>query len=290
MKIIKKLLLGLSALALFACADISENSTQSENEKGKVKISLAEISQRTALPSNPTAFESLTLKYKSSDTESDYETLKTWSANDEKSVSLAAGKYDFYLEGNFSSTIYSGTLSKQTVETGKTTNLAFTLYLANFGESNGSLNVNLALDESVKAVKAALYAESDLTSAKKGFETESLTIAESKVVYSKESVPAGTWILIFDLYSDEGATAKIKSFYEAVNIASSLNSTSTVNAKSFATTNYEKYYSALPSELKSVLGAHVTDVAIPFRLQIMQTKLQKHILKIGTVLNTQRCD
>ena len=235
----RKILSAFAAITtlLFASCSSFSNDEQTEEITGTnayVKISLAD-SSRMALPvvSSAEEFTRFTLigttatagaapvsetTWESSGTESAY--AKMTAAN----IAVTVGaSYTFTLAAEKGGAKWQGSTAK-TIAQG-TNSLSFSLELASIStEGTGSLSVTLTVPDVVKAVDAALKnpAEtSTLTS-----EGASLSIAESKAVYTRSGIASGNYVLVFTLYGDTAKTLKLGEWREYAGIADGLASTS----------------------------------------------------------------
>ena len=234
MKNILKLFIGLILFVMFSCHNItnSEQETLETNNHAYISISLNE-NARTVLPQSADFEKDFELSFELQGQQEgkDLQTIKKWTATTEKtaytlmtedtSVLINTGLWNFELSvQKAGQKVLFGTLEEITIQTGTNT-LNFGT-LQNITSGNGSVSVALSFAQEgrVQAVQGGLY-NLDGT-ALEGFEKESLTITtsdKSDVLYNKENVPCGTYLVKFELFSDKEASEPMNVYTEIVQVA-----------------------------------------------------------------------
>ena len=225
-----KLLIGLFLIMTFSCQN--SNAPQQENDD-KAYLSIAfSNNARTILP-QILAFEDdfeLSFELKGKQDGKDFQTLKKWTASDSKtayalmtedtSVLINTGLWNFELTAQKDKQIvFEGSLEKE-IKAGKNTLDFGTLQKVTNGNGKVSIELSFAQDGRVQAVQGGLY-NLDGTILE-GFEKENLTITtgeKSVVLYKKDSVPCGTYLVKIELFSDEDAAVSMNVFTEIVQVA-----------------------------------------------------------------------
>lgn len=234
MKNILKLFSGLILFVMFSCHNItnSEQETLETNNHAYISISLNE-NARTVLPQSADFEKDFELSFELQGQQEgkDLQTIKKWTGTAEKtaytlmtedaSVLINTGLWNFELSvQKAGQKVLFGTLEEITIQAGTNT-LNFGT-LQNITSGNGSVSVALSFAQEgrVQAVQGGLY-NLDGT-ALEGFEKESLTITtsdKSDVLYNKENVPCGTYLVKFELFSDKEATKTMNVYTEIVQVA-----------------------------------------------------------------------
>ena len=234
MKNILKLFIGLILFVMFSCHNItnSEQETLETNNHAYISISL-NGNARTVLPQSADFEKDFELSFELQGQQEgkDLQTIKKWTATTEKtaytlmtedaSVLINTGLWNFELSvQKAGQKVLFGTLEEITIQTGTNT-LNFGT-LQNITSGNGSVSVALSFAQEgrVQTVQGGLY-NLDGT-ALEGFEKESLTITtsdKSDVLYNKENVPCGTYLVKFELFSDKEATKTMNVYTEIVQVA-----------------------------------------------------------------------
>ena len=234
MKNILKLFIGLILFVMFSCHNItnSEQETLETNNHAYISISL-NGNARTVLPQSADFEKDFELSFELQGQQEgkDLQTIKKWTATAEKtaytlmtedtSVLINTGLWNFELSvQKAGQKVLFGTLEEITIQTGTNTLNFGTLQKLTSG--NGSVFVALSFAQvgRVQAVQGGLY-NLDGT-ALEGFEKESLTITTSEksdVLYNKENVPCGTYLVKFELFSDKEATKTMNVYTEIVQVA-----------------------------------------------------------------------
>ena len=234
MKNILKLFIGLILFVMFSCHNItnSEQETSATNNHAYISISINE-NARTVLPQSADFEKDFELSFELQGQQEgkDLQTIKKWTATTEKtaytlmtedaSVLINTGLWNFELSvQKAGQKVLFGTLEEITIQAGTNT-LNFGT-LQNITSGNGSVSVALSFAQEgrVQAVQGGLY-NLDGT-ALEGFEKESLIITtsdKSDVLYNKENVPCGTYLVKFELFSDKEATKTMNVYTEIVQVA-----------------------------------------------------------------------
>ena len=234
MKNILKLFIGLILFVMFSCHNItnSEQETLETNNHAYISISL-NGNARTVLPQSADFEKDFELSFELQGQQEgkDLQTIKKWTATTEKtaytlmtedaSVLINTGLWNFELSvQKAGQKVLFGTLEEITIQTGTNT-LNFGT-LQNLTSGNGSVSVALSFPQEgrVQAVQGGLY-NLDGT-ALEGFEKESLTITtsdKSDVLYNKENVTCGTYLVKIELFSDKEASEPMNVYTEIVQVA-----------------------------------------------------------------------
>ena len=234
MKNILKLFIGLILFVMFSCHNItnSEQETLETNNHAYISISL-NGNARTVLPQSADFEKDFELSFELQGQQEgkDLQTIKKWTGTAEKtaytlmtedaSVLINTGLWNFELSvQKAGQKVLFGTLEEITIQAGTNT-LNFGT-LQNITSGNGSVSVALSFAQEgrVQAVQGGLY-NLDGT-VLEGFEKESLIITtsdKSVVLYNKENVPCGTYLVKFELFSDKEATKTMNVYTEIVQVA-----------------------------------------------------------------------
>ena len=229
-KIIKVIFMGLFLVMTLSCQNVN-TSLQENDDKAYLYIALTN-NERTVLPQIITFENDLEISFelKGSLEGKDLQTLKKWTASDSKtsytlmtedsSVLINAGFWKFELTAQKNEQIvFTGSLEKE-IKVGKNILDFGTLKKVTSGKGKVYIELSFAQDGKVQVVQGGLY-NLDGT-ALEGFEQEFLTIATNEknaVLYEKESVPCGTYLVKFELFSDKEATEVMNVYTEIVQVA-----------------------------------------------------------------------
>ena len=234
MKNILKLFIGLILFVMFSCHNItnSEQETLETNNHAYISISL-NGNARTVLPQSADFEKDFELSFELQGQQEgkDLQTIKKWTATAEKtaytlmtedtSVLINTGLWNFELSvQKAGQKVLFGTLEEITIQTGTNTLNFGTLQKLTSGNGSVFVALSFAQEGRVQAVQGGLY-NLDGT-ALEGFEKESLTITTSEksdVLYNKENVPCGTYLVKFELFSDKEATKTMNVYTEIVQVA-----------------------------------------------------------------------
>ncbi len=222
--------MGLFLVMTLSCQNVN-TSLQENDDKAYLYIALTN-NERTVLPQILTFENDLEISFelKGSLEGKDLQTLKKWTSSDSKtsyalmtedsSVLINAGFWKFELTAQKNEQIvFTGSLEKE-IKAGKNILDFGTLQKVTSGKGKVSIELSFAQDGKVQVVQGGLY-NLDGT-ALEGFEQEFLTIATNEknaVLYEKESVPCGTYLVKFELFSDKEATEVMNVYTEIVQVA-----------------------------------------------------------------------
>ena len=222
--------MGLFLVMTLSCQNVN-TSLQENDDKAYLYIALTN-NERTVLPQIITFENDLEISFelKGSLEGKDLQTLKKWTASDSKtsytlmtedsSVLINAGFWKFELTAQKNEQIvFTGSLEKE-IKVGKNILDFGTLKKVTSGKGKVYIELSFAQDGKVQVVQGGLY-NLDGT-ALEGFEQEFLTIATNEknaVLYEKESVPCGTYLVKFELFSDKEATEVMNVYTEIVQVA-----------------------------------------------------------------------
>ena len=154
---------------------------------------------------------------------------KTFSELSRNKILLEQGTWTFVLSAKNQDSTFSDTVTKNILP--GINHLSFNLQLADIGNKTGSINVSLSFPDngSVKEVRAGLLNVND-NSEVSGFGLTSQVISSSTVIYKKQNIPAGTYWLIFKLYSEDGIY--LNSYKEIITVSSDLECSAQRNIES----------------------------------------------------------
>ena len=229
-KIIKVIFMGLFLVMTFSCQNVN-TSLQEKDDKAYLYIALTN-NERTVLPQILTFENDLEISFelKGSLEGKDLQTLKKWTASDSKtsytlmtedsSVLINAGFWKFELTAQKNEQIvFTGSLEKE-IKAGKNILDFGTLKKVTSGKGKVYIELSFAQDGKVQVVQGGLY-NLDGT-VLEGFEQENLTISTNEknaVLYEKEFVPCGTYLVKIELFSDKEATDVMNVYTEIVQVA-----------------------------------------------------------------------
>ena len=240
--IIINTLTAVLALLLFAGCDgaMEKPISSKEYEKGYLCINVGKtdyISElaRTVLPSTQISeFTDFVLTMERSDGLKNTYKFEDYESLTSSTIGIETGDWRFVLtSGDFSCTV------DQTISAGQNS-LSFNLDYV--GTSNmGSVEVTLSLpaDERIKLVKCALL---NVSSEKEvqGYEAEELELVETetqpaalKALYSKQNVPAGYYIIKWNVYGDSEGKVLLESQKDLLLVQSGLTSAEAASIQSF---------------------------------------------------------
>ena len=231
MRTLRFLVFGIFiAFSLASCMNIS--TEDSNSSVGYIKIAIAS-NARTVNYTSPYLydFSSFTLEgvQVADNTKTVYKSYSS-SSSLSNSLEIETGEWNFTLTGMKGYSVYYTGTTSATIEGGETVALTFALeYDESKSSGYGSLTVQLNIPSyTAQVAKGGLYSIEDDT-AVSGFSESSFgsPYYYSDVTYSASSVPAGTYRLKVNFYSDTAATVKIATYSEIVNIAAGLTSSAT---------------------------------------------------------------
>ncbi len=214
----------LLATASAFLAQGCSNAAIETNAAGKAYITLGASASRTVLPTFDTAnFNSYVLTGSLNDGE--VQTLGSWYSLNNVSLELLAGSWDFTLACKNGSAVLSGSLENVVIAEGNNP-LHFVLSPLSAGSLNdyGIIQVTVKVPSSVHAVTAGLFdVENDEEISE--FKAEDLSLSNGSVLYKKQAVSVGSYILRFFMYGDKEKTVLLNEYSEVVNVASQASST-----------------------------------------------------------------
>ena len=110
------------------------------------------------------------------------------------------GSYNFEMVfcNENSDVILIGTINNQKIKTGNNS-LTFDMQISTTGKGNISIELSQGADSGISKIKAGLY-NIATDEAVKNYEPEELTVCGTQWTYSKDNVPAGQYIIKFEVY------------------------------------------------------------------------------------------
>ena len=206
MKNIIKFFMVMAVLcAVTACSqafeDVSSNKKKQETTKGRLVMNVGSES-RTIMPTI-TDNDIKNAKLTANGTE-----IKSWSGNgiieqieNEDDILLDVGIYDFEMTfSNENGNVFLiGTIDDKEIKSGNNS-LIFDMKLVQ-GNGNIAIELNWEADDGISKIKAGLY---DIATgeAVAGYEAEEIVINGTVAGYIKENVPAGQYIIKFEIYDN----------------------------------------------------------------------------------------
>ena len=202
MKTLIKFFMVMAVLCMAACSqtfeDVSNNTKSQEKAQGRLVMNVDK--SRTIMPSfSENDIKSATLTANGTE-------IKSWNGayiinqiENDNSILLDVGIYDFvmvfYKENGDMFLI--GTINDKTI----TTEENFLIFDMKMATSNGNIAIKLSweTDIGINKIKAGLY---NITTGEtvENYESEELTINGTQSTYSKDNVPAGQYIIKFEVY------------------------------------------------------------------------------------------
>ena len=205
MKNLIKFFMVMAVLCMTACSqtfeDVSNNAKP--QEKGRLVMNVGSRS-RTIMPT----VDTLKSNIKSATLTANNTKIRSWSGDNvdnvigqiesDNSILLDVGTYNFEMKfyNGTNDVILSGTINNQDIKTGDN-ELTFDMKIA--GNGNISIELSRGADSGISKIKAGLY-NIATGEAVKNYEPEELTISDTQVTYSKDDVPAGQYIIKFEIY------------------------------------------------------------------------------------------
>lgn len=238
MKKYVKIIIGSFMLLTFSCnRDIKQNNDFNAN-KASVCITVSS-NERTVLPEIINLENDFNLSFELIGTKEDQsqQIKKTWISTDikpaylvmlnDKNIILDLGNWDFtLLVKKENQTLFISTLTNIYIKTGNNSLNFGTLDKVFDGTGFIGIKLNFTSKGRVQKVIAGLY-NLDGTEVE-GFEKEEIPIETtnsiSTVFYEKKSVPSGTYLIKFELYSDKAATNLMNIYTEIIKISNGLSS------------------------------------------------------------------
>ena len=204
MKNIIKFFMVMAVLcAVTACSqafkDVSSNKKKQETTKGRLVMNVGSES-RTIMPTI-TDNDIKNAKLTANGTE-----IKSWSSNgiieqieNEDDILLDVGIYDFEMTfSNENGNVFLiGTIDDKEIKSGNNS-LIFDMKLVQ-GNGNIAIELNWEADDGISKIKAGLY-DIATCEAVAGYEAEEIVINEIQAEYAKNDVPAGQYIIKFEVY------------------------------------------------------------------------------------------
>ena len=202
MKNLIKFFMVMAVLCMAACSqtfeDVSNNVKSHEKTQGRLVMNVGK--SRTIMPSfSENDIKSATLTANGTE-------IKSWNGayiinqiENDNSILLDVGIYDFvmvfYKENGDMFLI--GTINDKTITTGEN----FLIFDMKMATSNGNIAIKLSweTDIGINKIKAGLY-NIATGEAVENYESEELTINGTQSTYSKDNVPAGQYIIKFEVY------------------------------------------------------------------------------------------
>ena len=179
--------------------DVSSNKKKQETTKGRLVMNVGSES-RTIMPTI-TDNDIKNAKLTANGTE-----IKSWSGNDiieqienEDDILLDVGIYDFEMTfSNENGNVFLiGTIDDKEIKSGNNS-LIFDMKLVQ-GTGNIAIELNWEADDGISKIKAGLY-DIATCEAVAGYEAEKIVINEIQAEYAKNDVPAGQYIIKFEVY------------------------------------------------------------------------------------------
>ena len=199
MKNLIKFFMVMAVLCMTACSQTFENVSNDvkSQEKAKGRLVMSVVSQsRTIMPNFS---ESVTLTANGTE-------IGSWSGDNvitqienDNSILLDVGSYNFemvfYNENG--DVIFIGAINNQEIKAGDNS-LTFDMKMV-IDIGNISIELSWEADSGICKIKAGLY---DIATgeAVAGYEAEELTISGTQSTYLKDNVPAGQYIIKFEVY------------------------------------------------------------------------------------------
>lgn len=233
----KLLILFFVGMLFSACSNLIDDFIECGKSETSVKddgvsicVDIDEKSARTALPVvTVDDISYISLMYADSEGETSL-LIGSWNSVSELKESVLPFKVGTY---NFTITaICKDVVLKQTKSysiTNGSNKLSFTPKITSISSDfsgKGSLNVSVSFNpENVKKVYGGVYTTSETKVA--GFVDEELSIESGgKVLYSKENIPSGNYLVVFKFYADEEKKQLLDMYYEYASIVNGMTSAS----------------------------------------------------------------
>ena len=202
MKNLIKFFMVMAVLCMTACSqtfeDVSNNAKPQEKTQGRLVMNMGNQS-RTIMPIIAADdIKSATLTANNTE-------IRSWNGDNvigqiesDNSILLDVGSYNFEMVfcNENSDVILIGTINNQKIKTGDNS-LTFDMKIA--GNGNISIELSRGADSEISKIKAGLY-NIATGEAVKNYEPEELTISGTQWTYSKDNVPAGQYIIKFEVY------------------------------------------------------------------------------------------
>ena len=204
MKNLIKLFMVMAVLCMTACSqtfeDISNNAKPQEKQKGILVMNVGSLS-RTIMPT--IAADDI----KSATLTANGTRVKSWISDNVigqiengSNILLDVGIYNFEMTfcNENSDVILIGTINNQEIKAGNNS-LTFDMKIPTTGKGNISIELNWETISGINKIKAGLY-HIATGEAVENYELEELTVNGTQATYSKDNVPAGQYIIKFEVY------------------------------------------------------------------------------------------
>ena len=204
MKNLIKFFMVMAVLCMTACSqtfeDVSNNAKPQEKTQGRLVMNVGNRS-RTIMPIIAADdIKSATLTANNTE-------IRNWNGDNvigqiesDNSILLDVGTYNFEIVfcNGTNDVILSGTINNQEIKTGNNS-LTFDMQISTTGKGNISIELSRGADSGISKIKAGLYniATGEVV---ENYEPEELTISGTQWTYSKDNVPAGQYIIKFEVY------------------------------------------------------------------------------------------
>ena len=273
------LLLGL--VFIFACKNNilefdsvnnidQKDSTKLKADEAYISFRVHEGIARSILPTiNPKVFTDFKLIGLENGTEKEFGTFANYDELIDAHVISPVGTWDFVLTARKANSTFIAALKSQELKAETNNILTFQFALKSFGASGdiGMLDVKVAIPSGVKKVKTMLYSLVDNSEVQE-FTKIFNEITDGHIVYKKEAVPVGDYMLKIFAYGDESGTMLIAQYNEYVQIASGLTS-----AKDLSITELNHIYTLTIDWCTSLTGK-ANDVYRYSRFSDLSEKIQ----------------
>ena len=204
MKNLIKFFMVMAVLCMTACSqtfeDVSNNAKPQEKTQGRLVMNVGNRS-RTIMPIIAADdIKSATLTANNTE-------IRSWNGDNvigqiesDNSILLDVGSYNFEMVfcNENSDVILIGTINNQKIKNGDNS-LTFDMQISTTGKGNISIELSREADSGISKIKAGLYniATGEVV---ENYEPEELTISGTQWTYSKDNVPAGQYIIKFEVY------------------------------------------------------------------------------------------
>ena len=209
MKNIIKFFIMMTVLcAVTACSqafeDVSNNKKKQETTKGRLVMKVGSKS-RTILPDVSIVESDIkTARLTANGTE-----IKSWSGSgiieqieNEDNILLDVGIYDFEMTfyNENGGVLLISTIDDKEIKAGDNF-IIFDMKVPVTGNGNIAIELNWEADDRISIVRAGLY-DVETDEVISAYKSEKLQIVGTQAIYFKENVPAGQYIIKFEIYND----------------------------------------------------------------------------------------
>lgn len=267
--------LAFSALALFSCGDISEDSENTavvkatQGEKAVISVSVENENARTALPNYDKAdFDSFTLEGWKDTTNGGATKTWSWDSYDELKAfhdEVEVGTWKFVLTGTKNGTKYTGTITGKEVSTSNpNTALSFTLALSELSATGTGTVEITANANGVAKTEATISVKSGQTIALP--EGYAATKDLSSGTVSFESLAPGYYSILLKFYADSSKELLIGRMVESAIVTGGGTSKSTIQLGDLDSAHSISYYDgdgAVLTGLSPVSYTRFNSVTLP---------------------------